>query len=342
MSTPGTYAVTDIMLSVTQTLSMTFASPGSHFSLISLLCALIVAILFIRKRRPVGISTLARIILPTRIWRSRSGRADIGLFLFNILIAGALFGWAIFSAGQVSAVLSGYLQSWFGQASPAHLPVSATGLLMTMALFLAYELAYWVDHYLNHQIPWLWHFHKVHHTAESLSPLTNYRVHPVDTIIFLNVVALFVGGTHALAQYALGIDAPIWSLNGTNLFLVVFIFCLLHLQHSQFWIAFTGIWGRLILSPAHHQLHHSSDPRHFNRNYGNGLAIWDWLFGTLYVPGKAREHLVFGVREAGRDFHSARGVMLAPFADMIRSTLPASQSEAGPPAAWPAHGAPPA
>jgi hypothetical protein len=38
--------------------------------------------------------------------------------------------------------------------------------------------------------------------------------------------------------------------------------------------------------PAHHHVHHSANPKHFNKNFGSCLALWDWMFGTLYVPEK--------------------------------------------------------
>ena len=41
----------------------------------------------------------------------------------------------------------------------------------------------------------LWDFHKVHHTAEVLSPLTNFRMHPVDSVVFGNILAIFLGVT---------------------------------------------------------------------------------------------------------------------------------------------------
>jgi sterol desaturase/sphingolipid hydroxylase (fatty acid hydroxylase superfamily) len=40
------------------------------------------------------------------------------------------------------------------------------------------------------------------------------------------------------------------------------------------WIAFTGVAGRILQSPAHHQLHHSANPAHFDRNLGFALAFW--------------------------------------------------------------------
>ena len=45
------------------------------------------------------------------------------------------------------------------------------------------------------------------------------------------------------------------------------------------------------------KVHHSIDPKHFNRNYGDSLAIWDWMFGTLYIS-RADEDIRFGLGDA--------------------------------------------
>ena len=154
-------------------------------------------------------------------------------------------------------------------------------------LFLAYELGYWFNHWLSHKVPLLWEFHKVHHTAEVLTPLTNFRVHPVYTWIFANILALSAAIANGLGNYMFGETAYQYALTDTNIILVLFIHAYVHLQHSHMWIAFRGALGRIFVSPAHHQVHHSADPKHFNKNFGSCLALWDWMFGTLYVPGRS-------------------------------------------------------
>ena len=103
------------------------------------------------------------------------------------------------------------------------------------------------------------------------------------------------------------------ALSGTNIILVAFIHLYVHLQHTHVWIAFRGALGRVFLSPAHHQIHHSTNPAHFNKNLGSCLALWDWLFGTLHLPAKEREKLTFGVEPAYADAHTINGEFLAPF-----------------------------
>jgi sterol desaturase/sphingolipid hydroxylase (fatty acid hydroxylase superfamily) len=173
--------------------------------------------------------------------------------------------------------------------------------LVTLTLFLAYELGYWCHHYLCHRVPFLWEFHKVHHTANVLTPLTAFRTHPVDTWLFANMLALMVGSANGAINYVLGAGIAPYMITDTNVILVIFIHVYVHFQHTHLWIAFQGMLGRIFLSPAHHQVHHSNNPIHFNTNLGSCLAVWDWLFGTLYLPGKARERLTFGVEQDGRD-----------------------------------------
>ncbi|MDP2356719.1 MAG: sterol desaturase family protein [Beijerinckiaceae bacterium] len=88
-------------------------------------------------------------------------------------------------------------------------------------------------------------------------------------------------------------------------------------------MAFTGVWGRILLSPAHHQVHHSVDPKHHNRNMGACLAIWDWLFGTLYVPAREREVSKFGLGDEVTEPHDAVAALFEPIYRTADYLLPA-------------------
>lgn len=304
-----------------------FLGPGSSFSLLSLMSALLVAVAFLvlRGRRKLRHpKVLARALFPRWFWRNASMRADIGFFILNVFITGALVGWALVSYGAVSGVISDQLTASFG-ASPGLISSPLLrGVIITLALFLAYDFAYWADHKLKHSIPALWEFHRVHHTAEILSPLTVYRMHPVDSLIFYNIVAVALGLTHGVVVYLIGGPAHEATLSGTNILLVLFMFGTVHLQHSHIGISFTGIWGKLFFSPAHHQLHHSNDPRHYGSNFGSCLAVWDLMFGTLRQPAADDKILKFGAgpEPDGSSPHSATGSLIAPFGRALAPLWP--------------------
>jgi sterol desaturase/sphingolipid hydroxylase (fatty acid hydroxylase superfamily) len=301
-----------------------FLSFGSGFSAWSLFSALGVAIacLLLRRRpdrRHIKYRVMGRALFP-RWLRRPSFRADVGFLLLNVLLGSMIVGWAIISTRSVSDTVSSALTEMFGVRPQMGLNELTSRSVVTLVLFLAYELGYWVDHYLSHRIPFLWDFHKVHHTAEVLSPLTNFRMHPVDSVVFANILAIFLGITAGVLSY-LQFGNP-FEVGGTNLLLIGFYFATVHLQHSHVWIATTGLLGRVILSPAHHQIHHSDKPIHFDKNLGSCLSIWDWLFGTLHMPERTRERLTFGIATKAPDHHTPMGSLLSPFRDAARRFRP--------------------
>ena len=214
---------------------------------------------------------------------------------------------------MVSHSVAQALTAAFGPRQPTALSPYIYRTAITILLFLAYELGYWLNHYLSHRVPFLWEFHKVHHSATVLTPLTNFRVHPVYMCIFLNILALFIGTANGLGDYIFGQATHQYVLSENNIILVFFIYLYVHLQHTQLWISFTGWLGHLFMSPAHHQIHHSRNPAHFNKNLGSCLALWDWMFGTLYVPASEPEELEFGVEPDRPNAHTIRGELFAPF-----------------------------
>lgn len=293
-------------------------SPASTISVTALCGTLAMAILLViprGRRRRVKLVVLLRVLLPRRMIASASGRADIGWMLFGVLLSGVAIGWALLSSQHVTAIASGWLAATFGPPGAAILPGWAASFLLTVALFLAYEFAYWLDHWLSHKVPLLWEFHKVHHSAESLSLLTNFRVHPVDTIIFYNLVALVTGVVAAIVSHALGGSVDMLAIGGSNLLVHLSSVLFTHLQHSHIWVGFGPRWGRIILGPAHHQIHHSTDQRHYDRNFGASLALWDRLFGTFHRPAAQRDVHRFGAERMGHDPHGAVAPMLMPFVD---------------------------
>ncbi len=242
-------------------------------------------------RRGVRLRAILRLLFPARIWINASSLRDIQYFLVNMLVFSGVFGSFTFTIEIISPWLYQRLVDFSGVPAPTTLSATWCAVIVTAVLYLSYELIYWLNHYLSHRIPFLWEFHKVHHSATTLTPLSNYRVHPVYAIIFTNAVAVFVGMAHAATHYILGVDV---GLTAYAMALYVYMTLYGHLQHSQLWIPFTGIAGYIFHSPAHHQIHHSTNPAHFNKNFGDSLVIFDWLFGTLYIPSRHPEKLVLG------------------------------------------------
>ena len=299
----------------------TFLLPGSTFSLGALAASLavyVVVVLHGKRRRPIRAAVLIRALFPRRLVRTASGRADLILFFGGMVLAGVAIGWALVAAADVQA----FIGTWLPPVSrPLVTGWAATGLV-TFMLFLAYEFAYWLDHWLMHRIPFLWQFHKVHHQAESLSLVTNGRVHPVDSMVFYNIAAMVMGATAALAERIVGDVGPL-AVSGTNALIMLSAVVITHLQHSHVWLTFGPRVSGWLLGPAHHQIHHSAAPEHFDRNFGNTLTLFDRLFGTFFLPPAQRGAMRFGVDDEERAPHSVRAMLLTPFVAAAALLIPA-------------------
>ena len=116
------------------------------YLLLSLPCALAAAALYVatarwRKGKPLRLKLLRRALFPSRyIWHV-SGRVDFAYYLFNMLVYGLAFGWAVLSYRFFADAAAGALTALFGAPAPAAPPQAGMRAFVTLALFLAYELA---------------------------------------------------------------------------------------------------------------------------------------------------------------------------------------------------------
>lgn len=218
-------------------------------------------------------------------WFNRSSLVDlcwlfINQWLFKLMVIPLL-------ALQVSYALSinRFLIAVFGEGNYWLLNQSVLVFLFTFSLFIGQDFAKFLVHFLLHKIPFLWRLHAVHHSATTLTPLTLYRIHPVEMLIHslrnLFVGALISGLFVYLFQNPLGIT----QILGVNLFVFIFNIAASNLRHSPVWLGF-GKCEYLFISPAQHQIHHSAAVAHFDKNFGSALAIWDYLFNTLLLSKK--------------------------------------------------------
>ena len=142
----------------------------------------------------------------------------------------------------------------------------------------------------------LWELHKVHHCAEVMTPLTALRRHPLEIV----VSGLITSGGVALSTiiWVLVFGAPGAGFELVGIIAGVYLWRLLgyNIRHSHIWISYGPFWNNLLMSPAHHQLHHSREQRHYDCNFGHIFPFWDRLFGTLYQPIDGEE-FEFGIEK---------------------------------------------
>jgi sterol desaturase/sphingolipid hydroxylase (fatty acid hydroxylase superfamily) len=182
-------------------------------------------------------------------------------------------------------------------------------------LLLLSDLGIYVAHRTVHSVPWLWRFHAVHHSSEQLDWLATYRVHPVDQIFTITVVAVpaIVLGFSSLPLVAY---AAVYRWHATWL-------------HSNVGIGL-GMLGKLVTTPHYHHWHHADERQAYDKNFGAQLVIWDRLFGTAYEVDRLPR--IYGV--GGEVAPNYVEQLTAPFRPLLRrerraapvfETLPAKE-----------------
>jgi sterol desaturase/sphingolipid hydroxylase (fatty acid hydroxylase superfamily) len=234
-----------------------------------------------------------------------------GAFLFHILAA------AIFAA-PIALWTRDHLKPIIGAHQLLH--GLAAQICLTIVLTLAIDFSFFAAHVLQHRVPVLWCFHKVHHSAPAMTPLTAYRSHPVDDLMEGVIVSLLLGVCDGTLLLLFDPTLSVLTIAGTNAVFTIGFAAFANLRHSHTRITWGNRLEHVFCSPAQHQIHHSTDVRHHDRNFGGLLSLWDWLFGTL-VTARAREPITFGLGSESERYHTVSDMYLAPVREVAERWL---------------------
>jgi len=209
----------------------------------------------------------------------RPGWRDYALNILISLSTSLLMLPVGIAAGLCSARLHPLLawKPWSLFGALGQVPAVGPGLeLVAMVLIpvLLHDLWFYWAHRLQHRLPFLWQFHKVHHSDVRMNCSTFARDHflqaawttffPIFTLGLLIDLDLKAAGKAALYS---------------NLFLVLWTM----FSHSAIRVRLPWL-DRVLVTPQVHRIHHSLDPAHFNSNFADALPIVDILFGTFRRP----------------------------------------------------------
>jgi sterol desaturase/sphingolipid hydroxylase (fatty acid hydroxylase superfamily) len=176
------------------------------------------------------------------------------------------------------------------------LPVWAQMLI----LFVLRDFVQWNVHRLLHNVSWLWEFHKVHHSVEEMGFAAHLRYHWAETIVYRSIEYL------PLAMIGYGITDFMW--------VHLIALSIGHLNHANFNLPL-GKLRYIFNSPQMHIWHHAHDmpASHPNGiNFAISLSIWDYLFGTAYIPHDGRD-IRLGFPDIGRFPRSFFRQFIYPF-----------------------------
>lgn len=148
---------------------------------------------------------------------------------------------------------------------PSHWPLAFQVILL---LLVADAGRYW-GHRLAHEVPFLWRFHAVHHSAQRLWWWNATRQHPVDKLWFM--------ATELLFPILLGVQGDVLALYfGVTMVCGFSQHCNIDMKLGPFYWFFNVV--------ELHRWHHSQKIAESDHNYGNNLIVYDRLFGTYFHP----------------------------------------------------------
>ena len=154
-----------------------------------------------------------------------------------------------------------------------------------LLLFVVADFIQWNVHRWLHHSPWLWEFHKVHHSVEEMGFAAHLRYHWMETIVYKSVQYI------PLSMIGFGLD---------DFFILHLVTILIgHLNHANVKITY-GPLKYVLNNPVMHLWHHAKNipAGSHGVNYGISLSLWDYLFGTAYIPNQnANEQLGFEDQE---------------------------------------------
>ena len=254
----------------------------------------------------IGVEAIWRLRVAHKGYAGLAAAATLGLAAGNLVF------------GVVNALGLAAVFSLAYRVAPIHWPLDDW---RTWAVgFVAVEFAYYWFHRLSHEVRWMWATHSVHHTPEQITFLSSIRLGWTNLFSAAWVVYLPL----VLA----GFDPRlVFGLLALDLNYQFFL-------HTEAKVSF-GPLELILNTPAHHRVHHASNPSYLDRNYGGVVILFDRLFGT-FAAERPDDTLRYGLvhpTTSKNPLRLAFGEWRRLFGDMARaqSPLAAIKVALGPP-----------
>lgn len=229
----------------------------------------------------IGLSLLVWMLEIFIPWRKNQSAFRRGFWLDSFYILFNFFLFSLVGYNAISNIGVKLFSDFIGLFGVENLvavqiqDVAVWGQLLIM--FVVSDFIQWNVHVQLHRRPWLWEFHKVHHSVKEMGFAAQFRFHFMETVFYK--VAQYI----PLAMIGFGIEE----------FFIVNMFAVFigHLNHANLNWNY-GPLKYILNNPRMHIWHHAKEmPEKFPQgmNFGLSLSIWDYIFGTKYIPESGRD-----------------------------------------------------
>ena len=294
-----------------------FSDPKKRVFIGYIFLSICIAFLWLVLLKKISIKDAFWKVFDKRVFFAKSSQSDYLLFLLN---RGFTFFVSplLISQIAIATIIFHFLHKIDLLTSGIFSDISKTVvvILFTFFVFILDDLTKYFVHRWMHKWPILWSLHKVHHSATQLTPITIYRTHPLEGIVFSLRAAFTQGVSISLFIYLFGNNVDLLTILGVNILVFAFNVAGSNLRHSHIGIRYWKWLEFIFISPAQHQLHHSVAEEHHDKNFGASLAIWDWFFGSLHHSTET-ETLTLGLDEFEKDYnHSLFSLYVLPLKEI--------------------------
>jgi len=303
----------DYFFDYTSQITNQFIDPKKRVFLFYILISILIATAWFMINKKLSFKKTLIKIFDKKIFFSKSAKSDYKIFLINQLIMMIVSPFLITQL-TIATALYFYFHTidWLSAGMFVGIAKIYIILSFTIFQFTIDDFSKYIVHRFMHKWPILWALHKVHHSATVLTPMTVFRTHPLEGIIFSLRSAITQAIGISLFFYLFGNLVSLYTIVGVNVFVFVFNILGSNLRHSHIGIRYWKWLEYIFISPAQHQLHHSVAFEHHDKNFGAALAVWDWLFGSLHHSVEF-ETLHLGIKKDQKEItHNLRNLYFDP------------------------------
>jgi len=170
------------------------------------------------------------------------------------------------------------------------IPLTWWGIALAV---IAADFTYYWEHRIAHEVRLLWTQHAVHHSSRDYNIITGIRFGPLEGVwsLLAHIPLVFIGFSPEMIFFG-----------------IIVVLAYQTWIHTEV-IGKMGWFDAVMNSPANHRVHHGSDDKYIDRNYGGITVIWDQLFGTYQAEEETPR---YGLK---RDFDS-RNPMVVWFSEV--------------------------